>query len=158
MTSAPPSNDDHRDSAARLHLTVASVIEREGRFLMVEEQTRQGRRFNQPAGHLEPGESLLEGARRELLEETAWEAELVGLVGLGLYASPDNGITYCRTTFYGHPLRHHPDRLLDEGILAAHWLTLGEIRQLSAKLRSPLVLQALEHYLNGHRYSLDLLY
>src|SRR5690625_8044917 len=75
MTSAPPSNDDHRDSAARLHLTVASVIEREGRFLMVEEQTRQGRRFNQPAGHLEPGESLLEGARRELLEETAWEAE-----------------------------------------------------------------------------------
>src|SRR5690625_4743991 len=128
MTSAPPSDDDHRDSAARLHLTVASVIEREGRFPTAEAHTRQGRRFHQPAGHLEPGESLLEGARRELLEEAAWEAELVGLVGLGLYSSPHNGITYCRTTFYGHPLRHHPDRLLDDGTLAAHRLPLGELR------------------------------
>lgn len=158
MITAHPGGDDHTATPARFHVTVATIIERDGHFLLVEEDTAQGRRFNQPAGHLELGESLPAGARREVLEETGWEVDIQGIVGLGLYTSPDNGVTYHRTTFYGQPLHHYPERELDDGIIAAHWLHLGEIRQHSARMRSPLVLKTIEQYLEGHRYPLSLLH
>lgn len=140
------------------HVTVATVVERDGRFLLVEEDTDQGRVFNQPAGHLEPGETLIEAARRETLEETGWTVEIAGVVGLALYTAPANGVTYHRTTFFARPLHHHPERPLDEGIVDACWLSLSEIQNRSDRMRSPLVLKSIQQYLNGHRYPLTLLY
>jgi 8-oxo-dGTP pyrophosphatase MutT (NUDIX family) len=140
------------------HVTVATVIEDNGRFLLVEEQQRGRLVLNQPAGHLEPGESLIEAALRETLEETGWTVEIQGLVGVGLYTAPSNGVTYYRTTFFGRPLRHDPERLLDTGIERALWLTPAEMQAEAERLRSPLVAKAVEHYLAGHRYPLSLIF
>lgn len=141
------------------HVTVACVIEHEGRFLLVEEYASDGSIvFNQPAGHLEAGESLQDAALRETLEETGWEVALEGVVGMALYTAPANGVTYQRTTFHGRALRHLPERPLDDGIIAARWLTLEEMRAESAKMRSHLVIGSVERYLAGHRYPLDLIY
>ncbi|HTO18944.1 MAG TPA: NUDIX hydrolase [Pseudomonas sp.] len=140
------------------HVTVATVIEDNGRFLLVEEQQRGRLVLNQPAGHLEPGESLIEAALRETLEETGWTVEIQGLVGVGLYTAPSNGVTYYRTTFFGRPLSHDPQRLLDTGIERALWLTPAEMQAEAERLRSPLVAKAVEHYLAGHRYPLSLIF
>jgi 8-oxo-dGTP pyrophosphatase MutT (NUDIX family) len=141
------------------HVTVAVVVEQDGRYLMVEEQDELagGLVFNQPAGHLDPGEGLLEAALRETLEETGWEVELTGVVGISL-ATATNGITYYRTTFYGRPLREIENAELDPDIQAVHWLNYEEILAKSARMRSPLVLPAIEQYRKGHRYPLDLIY
>lgn len=139
------------------HVTVATVVEDAGRFLLVEEE-KQGRLvLNQPAGHLEPGESLIEAARRETLEETAWQVEIQGVIGIGLYVAPGNGVTYYRTAFHARPLAHEPERALDADITRAVWLTLDEIRAEQARLRSPLVLDAIEKYLDGQRYPLSMI-
>ncbi|WP_454253239.1 NUDIX hydrolase [Pseudomonas sp. Marseille-Q7302] len=139
------------------HVTVATVVEDAGRFLLVEEE-KQGRLvLNQPAGHLEPGESLIEAARRETLEETAWQVEIQGVIGIGLYVAPGNGVTYYRTAFHARPLVHKSERALDADITRAVWLTLDEIRAEQARLRSPLVLDAIEKYLDGHRYPLSMI-
>ena len=140
------------------HVTVATVIEDNGRFLLVEEQQRGRLVLNQPAGHLEPGESLIEAALRETLEETGWTVEIQGLVGVGLYTAPSNGVTYYRTTFFGRPLSHDPLRSLDTGIERALWLTPAEMQAEAERLRSPLVAKAVEHYLAGHRYPLSLIF
>lgn len=139
------------------HVTVATVVEDAGRFLLVEEE-KQGRLvLNQPAGHLEPGESLIEAARRETLEETAWQVEIQGVIGIGLYVAPGNGVTYYRTAFHARPLAHEPERALDADITRAVWLTLDEIRAEQVRLRSPLVLDAIEKYLDGQRYPLSMI-
>lgn len=140
------------------HVTVATVIEDNGRFLFVEEESASGQLvFNQPAGHLERGESLVEAALRETLEETGWTVELQGVVGIGLYHAPDNDTTYYRTTFFGRPLRHDPQRPLDTGIVRAVWLDAGEIGALQPRLRSPMVASVLEQYRSGHRYPLSMI-
>lgn len=140
------------------HVTVASVIEDNGRFLLVEELQRGRLVLNQPAGHLEPGESLIEAAMRETLEETGWTVDIQGLVGVGLYTAPSNGVTYYRTTFFGRPLSHDSLRTLDTGIERALWLTPAEMQVEAERLRSPLVAKAVEHYLAGHRYPLSLIF
>lgn len=138
------------------HVTVATIVERQGRFLMVEEISGNSVVFNQPAGHLEADESLMQAALREALEETAWTVELTGVTGIYLFRGA-NGETYQRTCFSADALEHQPELPLDDGILAAHWLTLEEIRARESRLRSPLVLQCILDYLNRPRYPLDLI-
>lgn len=142
----------------RPHVTVASVIEREGKFLLVEENTPQGRVFNQPAGHLEAGEDLLEAARREALEETGFDVVLDGILALALYNSPTNGVTYHRTTFFGRALGRRAGAVLDPDIAAVHWLSLSDMQASSDRMRSPLVIASVERYLAGKRWPLDLIY
>lgn len=136
------------------HVTVACVVHRQDRFLMVEEDVRGALLFNQPAGHLEPGENLLQAACREALEETGWEIELESFIGVRQYESPEHGAHIVRFAFAAKPLRHDPQRTLDEGILRAHWLSYPEIAGLGERLRSPLVLHTLEDWLAGQRFPL----
>ena len=140
------------------HVTVATVVENDGRFLLVEEHGPQGLVLNQPAGHLDPHESLQEAAVRETLEETGWHVELEGLLGLAPYTAPSNGVTYHRTTFYATPVREEPDFDLDTGIVRALWLSLDEILEQSGRMRSPLVIAAIERYLGGKKIPLDTIY
>ena len=138
-------------------VTVAAIAQRQGQFLMVEEQVHGAIRFNQPAGHLEDAESLLDAVVRECLEETAWHFRPEALVGLYRWRHPDNGDTYLRATFCGECVEHDPQRALDKEIIAAHWLSVEEIRSREHLLRSPLVLQSIDDYLRGKRFPLDLL-
>jgi 8-oxo-dGTP pyrophosphatase MutT (NUDIX family) len=139
------------------HVVVAALVEHQGRFLLVEEETDEGVRINQPAGHLDPGESLIDAVIRETLEETACRIEPLALVGVYLWPQPEKERTYLRFTFTGRLLDHDPTRRLDDGILRALWLTPEEIRNESARHRSPLVLRSLEDFLSGRRYPLELL-
>jgi 8-oxo-dGTP pyrophosphatase MutT (NUDIX family) len=140
------------------HVTVATIIEDNGRFLLVEEEAADGQLvFNQPAGHLERAETLVEAARRETLEETGWTVEIQGVVGIGLYHAPANDTTYHRTTFFGRPVHHDAQRPLDTGIVRAVWLSPEEIAALGERLRSPLVASVIEQYRNGHRYPLSMI-
>jgi len=139
------------------HATVAVVVEdAQGRFLMVEEHSSGRVVFNQPAGHVEEDEAILDAVRREALEETGWEIEPEHFLGLYTYKAPANGVTYYRFCFIGTARQQVTDEL-DRGIIAAHWLSLEDIRQLGDKLRSPLVIQSIEDYRNGRCYPLDVI-
>ncbi|GAB2654698.1 NUDIX hydrolase [Arenimonas aestuarii] len=138
-------------------VTVATVVVRDGRLLVVEEQVQGALVLNQPAGHLEPDESLLEAARRETLEETGWEVELTAFIGAYQWASPADGKHFLRMAFAAEPLRHDPDLPLDEGIVRALWLTPGELAAESARHRSPLVWKVAEDFLAGRRLPLNAL-
>lgn len=138
-------------------VTVAAVLEQDGRFLLVEEETHQGLCFNQPAGHLEPAESILAGAVRETLEETAYTFRPESLVGVYRWHSDHAQTTYLRFAFTGSVTGHDPARTLDDGIVRAVWLTPEEIRASRPRHRSPLVLRCVEDYLAGRRFPLDLL-
>lgn len=140
------------------HVTVATVVERDDRFLLVEERPEGPLVINQPAGHLEPGETLVEAALRETLEETGWRVEIRGVVGFGLYRSAANGETYYRTTFFARPLSQEPGATLDEEIVRPVWLSRDELLARESELRSPLVLASVQRYIDGHRYPLDILY
>ena len=138
--------------------TVASVIERDGRFLMVEEQTRQGPIvFNQPAGHLEEHEGVVAAVVRETREETAWTFEPERLVGIYRWRVPVNGLTYIRYCFSGRLGSHDPEQALDDGIIATHWMSLDELRDNFDRLRSPMVLRCIEDYLAGAGAPLSLI-
>lgn len=138
----------------RPNVTVATVVFSAQRFLMVQENGV----YNQPAGHLEEGESLQEAALREILEETAWSVALTGFLGASLYRSPHNHTTYLRHTFTATPLHHHPEQALDDDIQRALWLTRQEVLTLNeeGRLRSPLVLKAIEDYQSGKCFPLEL--
>ena len=137
------------------HVTVATIVERDGRFLMVYEEADGKRVYNQPAGHLEPDETLQEAALRETLEETGWRVRLTGVVGTNLYLAPSNGVTYFRTTFIAEAISHDTDRALDTGIIEAVWLTYEEILARRDELRSPMTLKIIDDYRTGRRFPLD---
>lgn len=141
------------------HVTVAVVIERDGRFLVVEENAEQGRVvYNQPAGHVEMGETLEQAAVREALEETGWDVKLTGFLGLYVYTPAFNrDITYYRACFLAETVQHHPERALDEGILRAAWMSRDELADCN-RLRSPLVLKCVEDALAGRRYPLEIVH
>jgi ADP-ribose pyrophosphatase YjhB (NUDIX family) len=140
---------------------VAAVIERDGRFLLVEEEDEGRIMFNQPAGHLESRESLAEGCAREVLEESAWHFQPSALVGIYLWSKPRPAgaaeLSYLRFAFCGELGAHEPKRKLDTGIVRAVWMDMDEIRASSERHRSPLVVRCIEDYLAGRRYALDLL-
>lgn len=143
-------------------VTVAAVIERDGRFLVVEEETADGLKLNNPAGHLDPGESPAEGCAREVLEETAWTFRPDALVGIYLarFQRPARGedVTYLRFAFCGQALAHDAGRALDSGIVRTLWLTPDEIRASAERHRSPMLLRCMEDYLAGKRLPLDAVY
>ena len=145
----------------RPSVTVAAIIERDGRFLLIEEETSDGIRLNQPAGHLDPYESLEQAVIRVALEETAHEFIPEALVGMYIsrYHSKSRGsdVTYLRFTFCGTAGKQY-DRPLDEGILRTMWLTRDELAACQERHRSPMVLRCVDDYLAGQRTSLDLLY
>ena len=140
-------------------VTVAAVVEQGGRYLLVEERTREGLRLNNPAGHLEPGESLLQAVVREVLEETACAFAPSHLVGVYLARLPrgDDEITYLRFAFTGTVSAPASGRVLDEGIVRALWLTPAEIQASQARHRSPLLWRCVQDHLAGQRFPLDLL-
>lgn len=137
------------------HVTVATIVERDNRFLMVYEEADGVLVYNQPAGHLDPNETLKEAAIRETLEETGWTVKLTGVVGVNLYTAPSNGITYCRTTFIAEAISHDVSRKLDTGIIEAVWLTYDELLERKNQLRSPMTLQIIDEYRTGRRFDLN---
>ncbi len=139
------------------NVTVAAVIEREGKFLLVEEEVEGELVFNQPAGHLDAGEALVDAVVRETLEESAWRFRPTHLVGIYHWQHPDKDVCFLRFAFAGELLGFEAGRPLDAGIVAARWLTLAEIRANRARHRSPLVLRCIEDWIAGQRHSLDLL-
>lgn len=139
------------------NVTVAAVVERDGRFLLVEEETEAGLRFNQPAGHLDEGESLVTACARETMEETAWNFVPTALVGVYQYRRPDRAVTYLRFAFCGTLGEEEVGRPLDSGIVRAVWLTAEEIVATAGRHRSPLVVQSVHDYQAGRRFPLDLI-
>lgn len=139
------------------NVTVAAVIEQAGRYLLVEEVVDGRSVLNQPAGHLEAGESMSQAVVREVLEETGWRFQPEALVAIQLYRATAS-LTFLRFAFTGRIDRHDPNRRLDEGILATHWLTRLEIEARQEQMRSPLVLEAVAAYESGRRYPLEILH
>lgn len=138
-------------------VTVAAIVEEDGRFLMVEERIRGRLVYNQPAGHLESGESLIDAVIRESREETAWEFEPEALVGFYLWSHVE-GVTTLRACFTGRAITHHPGETLDDGIVKALWLTRDDLAQRRSELRTPLVLKCIDDYLGGQRVPLSVLH
>lgn len=139
------------------NVVVAAIVEREGRFLLVEEEADGRPVFNQPAGHLDEGESLLNAVRRETWEETAWRIEPTALVGVYRWPKPDSDITFLRFCFAARAVSHDPTAVLDKEILRAVWLAPTQIEALGERVRSPLVLRCLRDYQAGRRFDLAIL-
>ena len=139
------------------HVTVAAIIERDQRFLLVEEETSNGLAFNQPAGHLEPNESLIDAVKREVNEETAWQFTPEYITSIQLWRKNPDASSFLRVCFVGQCSDHQKGQKLDEGIIATHWLTRDEIANKKSQLRSPLVLTTIDQYLSGERHPLSLL-
>jgi 8-oxo-dGTP pyrophosphatase MutT (NUDIX family) len=138
------------------HATVAAIIEREGKFLIVEESVDDKVVYNQPAGHLDPDEDLIEAVVRETREETAWLFQPEALVGIYLWQQPNTSRTFLRFAFCGQCHDHRKDQPLDDGILRALWMSKDELNQ-SGKLRSPMVIQNINDYFSGKRHPLEIL-
>jgi len=139
------------------HLTVAAIIEEEGKFLLVEERSEGKIVLNQPAGHVEENETLIEAVIRETLEESGRPFQPAAISGIYRWRSPENGITYLRIAFCGTHGKRDRDLALDTDIITTHWLSLAELYEHSAQLRSPLVMRCFDDYLAGHRYPLKLI-
>jgi len=135
--------------------TVAAIIERDGLFLLVEEVTSRGNRFNQPAGHLEDNETIIDAVVRETLEETAYDFQPEKLLGIYHWKHNHNDITYLRFAFIGKITTHHPAQALDDGIIRTVWMSIDEVREKQHLMRSSQVLTCFEDYLAGKQYPLD---
>ena len=140
------------------HVTVAAVIEQDQHYLLVRERSSGETVINQPAGHLEDGESILEAVVREVFEETARHFQPSGLIGIYRYRIESKQRTYLRFCFTGTVSERIPDQTLDPDIIDTHWLTLNDIREQKDKLRSPMVLQCIEDYLNKPLLPLEALH
>ncbi len=144
------------------NVTVAAIVHQNDQFLLVEEATRDGIRYNNPAGHLDPGETLVQAVVRETREETAYRftpsAWLGAYMSRAMLTGSGEDVTYLRFAFLGAVSDHDPTQALDTGILRAVWLTLDEVRALRHLHRSPLVMKCIEDYLAGQRLPLDALY
>jgi len=149
----PPDSD--REAVFVPDVTVAALVRDGDRLLLVEEDVRGSHVINQPAGHLEAGESLAEAMVRECLEETGWRVEPSGLVGIYQWVEPASGRQFMRVAFAARPIAHDAGRPLDEGILRPLWLTAGELRDCASRHRSPLVLQVVEDFLARPALPLD---
>ena len=142
----------------RPDLTVAAVVQQEGRFLVVEERIKGSAVFNQPAGHVEDRESILDAVVRETFEETAWHFEPRHFLGLYLWRNDLNGRSTVRVAIEGIVTGRDPQPQLDHGIIDTHWLTREELLARSSRLRSPLVMRCIDDYLAGRRHALDALH
>lgn len=142
------------------NVTVAAVIEKDGRFLLVEEQTSNGLMLNTPAGHLDAGESPADGCARETLEETAHHFTPTALIGVYMSRtrSSSQDVTYMRFAFCGELGEREAGRALDHGIVRTLWMTPEEIQASTARHRSPLLLQCVQDYLAGRRHPLSLVH
>lgn len=140
-----------------IHLTVAVVVEHENRYLMVRELCTDAMRYNQPAGHVEPGETPVEAAIRETHEETGWHIAPTSIISFSTYKAASNGVTYYRLAFAAKAIKFDESAEIDSDIEEAVWLSYEEIQGLTGQLRSPLVLEALDDFRSGQCYSLDLL-
>lgn len=145
------------DATWRPHVTVACVVNDGARYLMVEEEVNGRLAYNQPAGHLEDRERLIDAAVRETLEETGWAVEPTHLIGVHQWRSSEHGDGVIRFSFAARPVAHDPARPLDRGIQRALWLDRSEIAALGERLRSPLVLASIDAWLAGARFPLDVL-
>jgi len=134
------------------------VVEKDGLFLLVEEYSNNKLVLNQPAGHLDEGETLEQAAVRETFEESGWHVELQGILGVSLYHSPHNNTTYHRMAFYAKALSHDPDHPLDKGIEQALWMSYDDILKQSERMRSSMVIRTIDLYRNGARYPLDFIF
>lgn len=132
-------------------LTVAAIIEREGRFLLVEELAHGQRVLNQPAGRVETGETLMQAVVRETIEESAWVFEPTAITGIYLWQQPGTMRRFLRVVFCGNGLAHDTGRRLDKGIIRALWLSPGELKARTASLRSPMVMAGIDDYIAGVR-------
>lgn len=142
----------------RPHVTVACVIAQGERYLMVEEEVAGRIVYNQPAGHLDDGESLLQAAVRETLEETGWTVQPEHFIGVHQWRSTEHGDAVLRFSFAARALSHDPQQRLDDGIRRAFWLSRAEIAALGDRLRSPLILLSIDAWLAGSRLPLDVLH
>ena len=145
------------DTRWKPHVTVATVVEQNGKYLLVHESPEGKPVYNQPAGHLDEGESLIAAAKRETLEETAWEVSISHYLGSYRYIAP-NGVTYLRHGFSAKAIQHHQEQSLDEGIIEAVWMDYEEIQQKSQLMRSPMVKQLIDDYRSGQLYPLAVLH
>lgn len=141
----------------RPDLTVAAITERDGAFLLVEERVGNQLVFNQPAGHVERGESILQAVIRETLEETAWRFVPEALVGIYFWEQPERNRSFLRFAFSGTVTEHDPHRRLDRGIERAVWMPKEQIEQRTARLRSPMVLRCIDDYRAGRRFPLEII-
>lgn len=139
------------------HATVAVIVEQDGKFLLVEEESSGKVVINQPAGHIDEGETFVEAAARETLEESGWHVTPKYLTGFYVYKSEANNTTYHRACFYAEAEQHDAERPLDDGIIRALWLSRDEVAQ-TQNLRSPMVLKCIDDYLAGKQYPLELIY
>ena len=162
LPSICPTDNGSMDTRWKPNVTVAAIIERDGRYLLIEEHTQEGLRLNNPAGHLDPGESPAQACAREALEETAQTFTPTALVGIYLSRfqrlATGEDITYVRMAFCGDIGELQPHLSLDEGIVRTLWMTPEEVRASAERHRSPLVLRCIEDHLAGQRFPLGVIH
>ncbi len=132
-------------------LTVSAVVEKDGKFLIVEERSSGKVVINQPGGHIEAGETPEQATEREALEESGCSIQVSGLLGVYLWIHPQSRQNFLRIAYTAELLKVHPDSKLDDGVCAVHWYSINDIQRRLKDLRTPMVLRSVEDFLAGHR-------